>query len=156
MNSNDRGRAKPRALKARACMRARALAWPPDIFLSVHTCMHTPGLRGSLHGPLHTPMTLEFNFSPDLAFPTYDRIDYASWKETSGNFSMRARKNACVRRGVPCFVIHVCSISQKTNCLIMIPKTVLISGLWRSSWSAWKVLDFDFDVAHNFSYFCIT
>ena len=25
-------------------------------------------------------------------------------------------------------VIHVCSISQKTNCLIMIPKTVLISG----------------------------
>ena len=25
-------------------------------------------------------------------------------------------------------VIHVCSILQKTNCLIMIPKTVLISG----------------------------
>ena len=25
-------------------------------------------------------------------------------------------------------VIHVCSISQKTNCLIMIPKTVLKSG----------------------------
>ena len=25
-------------------------------------------------------------------------------------------------------VIHVCSISQKENCLIMIPKTVILSG----------------------------
>ena len=48
--------------------------------------------------------------------------------KSSRNFSMRARKKARFGRGAPCSVIPVCSISQKDNCPIMIPKTVLISG----------------------------
>ena len=103
-----------------------------EIFLWVHTCTHAPGLHRSLHGPLHPPTTSDFN-SFNLSRLFYDRTDYANWKEISGNFSMRARKKPRFGRGAPCFVIHVCSISQKTNCLIMIPKTVLISGGWRGS-----------------------
>ena len=30
-------------------------------------------------------------------------------------------------------VINVCSILQKTNCPVMIPKTVMLSGRWRGS-----------------------
>ena len=103
-----------------------------DIFLWVHTCTHAPGLHGSLHGPVHTPTTSEFNFF-DLSRLFCVSTDYANWKEKSGNFSMRARKNACFGRGAPCSVIPVYSISQKDNCPIMIPKAVLISGGWRGS-----------------------
>ena len=45
--------------------------------------------------------------------------------KSSRFLTMRARKNARFR---PCSVNPVCSISQKDNCPIMIPKTVLITG----------------------------
>ena len=99
----------------------------------VHACTHA--LR--VHGPLHSPKTFKFNFF-NFSRLFYVRTDYANWKENSGIFSIRARKNARFGRGAPCSVIHVCSISQKTNCLIMIPKTVLISGGWRGYWPARK------------------
>ena len=48
-----------------------------EIFLWVHTCTHAPGLHGSLHGPVHTPTTLEFNFF-DLSRLFCVRTDYAN------------------------------------------------------------------------------
>ena len=73
----------------------------------VHACTHA--LR--VHGPLHSPKTFKFNFF-NFSRLFYVRTDYANWKENSGIFSIRARKNARFGRGAPCSVIHVCSISQ--------------------------------------------